>query len=323
MSNIIAVTIGDIKGVGIEILINSWKKKKINNFILLSDIKLVSKLLKNKNLDKQINLISLNNNKINFDKRKINIFSYKTISSEDNTYKSLMYAYKLCKEKICIGLITLPLRKDLIKKNIDKNFIGQTEFFQNINNKKYANMILYHEKIIVSPLTTHLKLKDIAKTVSNKSLLYNMIYTLNKTLKIDFKIKKPKLIVSGLNPHAGENGEIGDEEVKYIKPIISKLNKDGIYIDGPFSADSILINNNLKNYDCFIFMYHDQALVPFKYISQFSGVNYTGNLNIIRTSPDHGTAYNLVGTKKISDKSLINCFKLIKQIHKNRKNVNT
>lgn len=323
MSNIIAVTIGDIKGVGIEILINSWKKKKINNFILLSDIKLVSKLLKNKNLDKQINLISLNNNKINFDKRKINIFSYKTISSEDNTYKSLMYAYKLCVEKICIGLITLPLRKDLIKKNIDKNFIGQTEFFQNINNKKYANMILYHEKIIVSPLTTHLKLKDIAKTVSNKSLLYNMIYTLNKTLKIDFKIKKPKLIVSGLNPHAGENGEIGDEEVKYIKPIISKLNKDGIYIDGPFSADSILINNNLKNYDCFIFMYHDQALVPFKYISQFSGVNYTGNLNIIRTSPDHGTAYNLVGTKKISDKSLINCFKLIKQIHKNRKNVNT
>ncbi len=323
MSNIIAVTIGDIKGVGIEILINSWKKKKINNFILLSNIKLVSKLLKNKNLDKQINLISLNNNKINFDKRKINIFSYKTISSEDNTYKSLMYAYKLCVEKICIGLITLPLRKDLIKKNIDNNFIGQTEFFQNINNKKYANMILYHEKIIVSPLTTHLKLKDIAKTVSNKSLLYNMIYTLNKTLKIDFKIKKPKLIVSGLNPHAGENGEIGDEEVKYIKPIISKLNKDGIYIDGPFSADSILINNNLKNYDCFIFMYHDQALVPFKYISQFSGVNYTGNLNIIRTSPDHGTAYNLVGTKKISDKSLINCFKLIKQIHKNRKNVNT
>ena len=306
-----------------KFLLIHGRKKKINNFILLSDIKLVSKLLKNKNLDKQINLISLNNNKINFDKRKINIFSYKTISSEDNTYKSLMYAYKLCVEKICIGLITLPLRKDLIKKNIDKNFIGQTEFFQNINNKKYANMILYHEKIIISPLTTHLKLKDIAKTVSNKSLLYNMIYTLNKTLKIDFKIKKPKLIVSGLNPHAGENGEIGDEEVKYIKPIISKLNKDGIYIDGPFSADSILINNNLKNYDCFIFMYHDQALVPFKYISQFSGVNYTGNLNIIRTSPDHGTAYNLVGTKKISDKSLINCFKLIKQIHKNRKNVNT
>ena len=100
MSNIIAVTIGDIKGVGIEILINSWKKKKINNFILLSNIKLISKLLKNKNLDKQINLISLNNNKINFDKKKINIFSYKTISPEDNTYKSLMYAYELCKEKL-------------------------------------------------------------------------------------------------------------------------------------------------------------------------------------------------------------------------------
>ncbi len=323
MSNIIAITIGDIKGIGIEILINSWKEKKIKNFILFSDIKLISKFLKNKKLDKQVNIINVNKNKINFDKRKINIFSFKTISLEDNTYKSLVYAYELCKKKICIGLITLPLRKDLIRKNIDKSFIGQTEFFQKINNKKYANMILYHKKIIVSPLTTHLKLKDIAKTVSNKLLLYNLICTLYKTLQIDFKIQKPRLIITGLNPHAGENGEIGDEEIKYIKPVINKLNKKGIYIHGPLSADSILIKNNLKNYDCFIFMYHDQALIPFKYISQFSGVNYTGNLNIIRTSPDHGTAYNLVGSKKISNKSLINCYKLIRQIHRNRKNVNT
>ena len=91
-------------------------------------------------------------------------------------------------------------------------------------------------------------------------------------------------------------------------------------IDGPYSGDSLLIKKNLKIYNCFIYIFHDQALIPFKYISQFSGVNYTGNLSIIRTSPDHGTAYNLIGNKKVSNKSILNCFKFIKKIHRNRKN---
>ena len=96
------------------------------------------------------------------------------------------------------------------------------------------------------------------------------------------------------------------KKLKSLIPVIKKLkNKKILIIDGPFSADSILIKKNIKKYDCFIFIYHDQALIPFKYISQFSGVNYTGNLNIIRTSPDHGTAYNLIGSKKISNKSFI------------------
>ena len=127
-----------------------------------------------------------------------------------------------------------------------------------------------------------------------------------------------KLIISGLNPHAGENGQIGSEEKKYITPIIKKLKKSGVIIDGPMSADSILINKNLLKYDCFIFIFHDQALIPFKFISKFTGVNYTGNLNIIRTSPDHGTAYDLIKTKKFSNKSFINCYKLINKIYKNR-----
>ena len=141
---------------------------------------------------------------------------------------------------------------------------------------------------------------------------------LYKTLKEDFNITKPKLIISGINPHAGENGKIGKEEMNYIIPTIKKLKNKGIKIEGPYSGDSLLINKNLKKYDCFVFMYHDQALIPFKYISQFTGVNYTGNLDIIRTSPDHGTAYDLIGTKKISDLSFLNCFKLTRMIYKNR-----
>ena len=128
----------------------------------------------------------------------------------------------------------------------------------------------------------------------------------------------PKIIISGINPHSGENGQIGNEEKKFIMPIIKKLRKLGISINGPISADSMLIKKNINKYNCFIYIYHDQALIPFKYISQFTGVNYTGNLDIIRTSPDHGTAYDLRGKKNISDTSFLNCFKLIKKIYKNR-----
>ena len=101
--------------------------------------------------------------------------------------------------------------------------------------------------------------------------------------------------------------------------MLNQLRKKGVLIDGPCSGDSLLIKKNFKNYNCFIYIFHDQALIPFKYISQFSGVNYTGNLSIIRTSPDHGTAYNLIGNKNVSNNSILNCFKFIKKIYRNRK----
>ena len=316
MADLIAITIGDIKGVGIKILIDAWINRKINNFILFTDHKIIKQYLNNKNIKIELNIIK--KEKIYIDNKKLNIFSYNSNSKEDNTYKSLKFAYNFCKEKICIGIITLPVRKDLIKNKVNKNFIGHTEYFQKIDNKKYSNMILYNKQIIVSPLTTHIEIKKISKFISNKKFIFNQILNLNNTLKKDFNISKPKLIISGLNPHAGENGKIGKEELTYILPTIKKLNKKGVQIDGPFSADSILIKNNLIKYNCFIFIYHDQALIPFKYISQFSGVNYTGNLSVIRTSPDHGTAYDLLKSKKFSNKSFMNCYKLVKKIYKNR-----
>ena len=179
-------------------------------------------------------------------------------------------------------------------------------------------MILFHKRIIVSPITTHIPLKKISKLISKKNFLYNQIYNIYRCLKIDFNFVKPKIVISGLNPHAGENGSIGTEEEEIITPTIKKLKNNGINIDGPISADSILINKNYKKYNCFIFIFHDQALIPFKFISKFSGVNYTGNLDIIRTSPDHGTANNLVGSNDFSSDSFINCYKLIKKINKNR-----
>ncbi len=318
MNNIIAITIGDINGIGINILLNCFRENKIKNFVLFTNVKILEHYIKKNNIKIKINIYNKDKENFTYVKNSLNIYNYSCNSSNDNTYKSLRYSYKLCKNKLFSGIITLPLRKDLIKNKINKNFIGHTEFFQKIDKKKYSNMLLFHNKIIVSPLTTHIPINKINKFIYDKKFLYSQIKNLNQVLKLDFSIKIPKLIISGLNPHAGEKGSIGTEELNYIIPTIKKLKKEGLNIAGPFSADSLILNNNLKKYDCFIFMYHDQALIPFKYISKFSGVNYTGNLDIIRVSPDHGTAYDLIGSKNISYKSFLNCFKLVMKISKNR-----
>ena len=282
MNNIIAITIGDINGIGIDILIKTFKQKKIKNFILFTNINILKEHLKRKKLSIKLNLINKEKNNLNYLNNDFNIFSYNVNSLEENTYHSLKYAYFFCSKKLCIGMITLPLRKDLIKKRISKKFIGHTEFFQDLDNKKFVNMILFHKNIIISPVSTHIQINKVSKFISNKKYLYNQLKNLYKTLIIDFNFSKPKMAISGLNPHAGENGELGMEEKKIIKPVLKRLKNKGLIIDGPFSADSMLIKKNLSHYDCFVFIYHDQALIPFKYISQFSGVNYTGNLDIIQ-----------------------------------------
>ena len=317
MSSLKAITIGDINGIGLELLVKLYKNKNINDFVLFTDIKIFNKYINKNKIKIKTNHINDCEKKSIYNKKLFNIFSYKSASNEDNTVKSLIYAYKECLKGNYIGIITLPLRKDLIIKNIDSKFIGQTEFFQKLDKKKVSNMILFHKKIITSPLTTHISLKSVSKEVLKKNFLSNKIRSINNTLKIDFNINNPRIIVSGINPHAGENGEIGFEENK-ISHILLQLKKNKINVDGPISADSMLLEKNLKNYNCFVFMYHDQALIPFKYISKFTGVNYTSNLDIIRVSPDHGTAYSLKGSKNVSSTSLENCFKLIKFIYKNR-----
>ena len=314
----IAVSIGDINGIGIQIIIKLWEKRRINNFILVTNFELFKKYLIKKNINIGLNLIDLQKKNINYKKNTFNIFNYKSFSNAENTFKSLQKCYELCKKNICIGIVTLPISKNIIINKIDKNFVGQTEYFKNIDKKKYANMLMIHKKLIVSPLTTHIPVKQITNRISQKLFLYNQILNIELTLRRDFNIKKPKLAISGLNPHSGENGNFGKEEIKIINPLIKNLKKRKILIDGPFSADSILLNDKMGKYDCFLFMYHDQALIPFKYISQFNGINYTGNLDIIRTSPDHGTAYDMVNKKNISYSAILNCFKLIKKIKNNR-----
>ena len=315
MTKLIAVTIGDIKGIGIDIFLSLFSKKKIKNVVLFSNYKIINNYLKKNNINLKINLINVSSQIYKYKSNHLNVFTYKSRSNVENTFNSIIYSHKETIKKKFIGIVTLPIRKDLIIKKINKHFIGHTEFLQKLENKKNSNMILIHDKIVVSPITTHIRINSVSKVLLKKNYFLTQISNLHKILKIDLNIKDPKIIVSGLNPHAGENGKFGDEEI-FINKLIKSLKSKKMNITGTVSADSMLLNN--KNYDCYVFMYHDQALIPFKYISKFSGVNYTGNLDVIRVSPDHGTAYSLKGTKDISYESLKKCFILINKINKNK-----
>ena len=315
MSKLIAVTIGDINGIGIDIFLSLFSANKIKNAVLFSNYIFISNYLKKNKINLKINLINGSLNNYTYKKNHLNLFSYKAKSNVENTFNSIIYSHEETIKKKFIGIVTLPIRKDLIIKKINKHFIGHTEFLQKLENKKNSNMILIHDKIVVSPITTHIRINSVSKVLLKKNYFLTQISNLHKILKIDLNIKDPKIIVSGLNPHAGENGKFGDEEI-FINKLIKSLKSKKMNITGTVSADSMLLNN--KNYDCYVFMYHDQALIPFKYISKFSGVNYTGNLDVIRVSPDHGTAYSLKGTKDISYDSLKKCFILINKINKNK-----
>ena len=315
-----AVTIGDIKGIGIEILIKLWKtkRKKIGNFILITNYKLLIKHLNKINIDLPIVCILDFNDIQRLANRHFLVYNIEAINNHYNTYNSMLLAYTLAKKKRCSSIITLPINKEKIINNIDKNFVGQTELFQKLDKKQYSNMFFYSNKIIITSLTTHIPLKKVTNLLSNSKLIYQKIMLINNTLINDFNIQNPKIAISGINPHAGEKGTIGNEEIKYFKPIIKKLLIKKINIQGPFSADSMFNKKNRSLYDCFVCAFHDQALIAFKLINEFNGVNYTGSLDIIRTSPDHGTAYDIVNSNKANANSLYLSFKVADMIYKNR-----
>jgi len=314
--NLICVSIGDIEGIGIHLLLKEFLNNKINNFVLITNINIFRNYIKFPS--NKINLINEKNIK-NIKNNKLNIFSFKTKNKNTNTLDALEFAYQFTKNKNFIGILTLPLNKYKINKNVSRKFIDQTSYFSNKENKKNSNMVFFYKNNFFIPLTTHIELKNVYKFFKNKNNIINKIEGLTITLKKDFKIQKPKMILAGINPHAGENNIISEDDSKYLQPIIKKLNKKGINIDGPVSGDSMLNKENKNNYDAFIFTYHDQALIPFKIISNYEGVNFTSNLNIIRVSPSHGTAENLIGSNKANSKGIINCFDIINKIYKNRK----
>jgi len=197
------------------------------------------------------------------------------------------------KEGLIDAIVTAPINKIAMGKS-DFGFPGHTEFLQDAFNVKESLMMMVSDSLRVALVTNHTPLKDVVGQIT-KEKLTSKIKVLEDSLKKDFGIEKPTIAILGLNPHAGDEGNIGQEEQDIIRPVIVEAKKNGQFVSGPFPADGFFGTSQFQKFDAILAMYHDQGLVPFKALTFGSGVNFTAGLPIVRTSPDHGTAYDIVG----------------------------
>src|SRR5690606_5565445 len=183
------------------------------------------------------------------------------------------------------------------------SFAGHTEYLTSYFGAKDSLMFLVSEDLRVGVATGHIPLQDVPKSITS-DLIEEKVKLMADSLKKDFGILKPKIAVLGLNPHAGEEGLLGQEEIEIIKPAIQKCKNDGLLIFGPFPSDGFFGTGHFKKVDGILAMYHDQGLIPFKTLAFESGINFTAGLSVIRTSPDHGTAYDIAGKNLADEKSM-------------------
>ena len=210
------------------------------------------------------------------------------------------------------ALVTGPLNKEALI-SIEKKFTGHTEYIQKITKSNDALMMLASSKLKVALATTHIPLNKVATSIT-KNLIINKIKILNNDLKTKFNIKKPNIKILGLNPHAGENGKIGKEELDHIKPAVSELRRSKINVSMPISADTAFSQKILKETDAYLGMYHDQVLPVLKTLSFGNSINITLGVPIIRTSVDHGVALDIAGTNKSDVSSLSLAIKTAKKL---------
>ncbi|MFN3603478.1 MAG: PdxA family protein [Leptonema sp. (in: bacteria)] len=231
-------------------------------------------------------------------------YNYKkpSLESAKLSYETLQIACKKIKAHHCKGLVTAPVSKYWIQK-LDPHFTGHTGYLANFF-KKTVVMILYSDYFSVLPVTEHVAIKKVSKEFIKRIQSEEFLKILQNLHKK--KIFKKKWVFLGFNPHCGENGHIGVEEIRYVIPFIKKLKSLNIKIEGPISSDSFFMSENLRKYDLIIGGYHDQVLIPFKMIAQLDGINITFGLPFLRTSPDHGTAYDIAFKDKADFRSMRN-----------------
>jgi 4-hydroxythreonine-4-phosphate dehydrogenase len=278
----IGITLGDPGGIGIEVALKALSTYK-RSFTLFGSQKAIKFYSRKLNL-KVPGTAKIVDVKGDFQMGKISKTNGKV------AYKSIIEAIKAAKGGFCKAIVTAPINKKAIHLAGFK-YPGHTEIFaKNFSCKNFAMMMVSSEMKIVF-LTTHLPLSSLSSLLS-KELIIEKVRLAEKNLKPYWNLRRPSFGILGLNPHAGDNGLFGREEEEIIKPAIKELQKEGFDIEGPFPADSYW---NFQNKDCTIALYHDQGMIPFKMKSCGKGVNVTLGLPIPRTSPDHGTAFDIAG----------------------------
>lgn len=323
---IVGISIGDLNGIGSEVVLKTFEDARMLEFctpVIFANVKIVSFLKKSFESTSSIHGIDKLDQIV---LGKINVFNLwregvdLNLGTNDDkvgeyAIKSFVAATKALKEGIVDVLVTAPINKYNIQSESFK-FPGHTDYLaQELEGD--ALMLMVSDNLRVGLLTDHVPLNEVAGHLTEE-LIKKKIETVKQTLIRDFSINKPKIAVLGLNPHCGDGGVIGSEDDAVLKPTLKKIFEKGTLVFGPFSADSFFGSNHYEKYDAIIATYHDQGLIPFKTLSFGRGVNYTAGLDKVRTSPDHGTAYDIAGKNQADFTSFKEAVYLAIDIYKSR-----
>ena len=309
---IIGFTCGDLNGIGLEIIIKTLGDARILDFCtpvvfannksinfyrkLLPEINFTFTIIKDLSRvnAKQINVFSCWEEDVAINPGQL------TAEGGKYAFKSLAAAVDGLQKNQIHGIVTAPIHKKNIQSE-EFNYSGHTPYFKDAFNVPDVVMLMVASNIRVGLLTEHIPITELAGHINTAAIL-SKLKIINSSLIKDFGIDKPKIAVLGLNPHAGDEGLIGKEEETIIKPAIKEAKHHNLLAFGPFSADAFFARAQFEKFDAVLAMYHDQGLIPFKSLAIGEGVNYTAGLPIVRTSPDHGTAFDIAG-KGIADAS--------------------
>lgn len=325
----IGITVGDINGIGPEVIIKALRDNRILNYmtpVIYGSAKTLSYYRKALQMEdfnysqvkdsgqlllKKVNVINCWNEMV-----EINAGS---VTPEAG--KASLDALEKATEDLKAGLIDAVVTGPINKHNIQNEkfqFAGHTEYFTKKFGAQDSLMFMTSDTLKIGVVTGHIPVKEISNTIT-KELISRKLKIMEQSLINDFGIAKPRIAVLGLNPHAGEEGLLGKEDQEVITPVIKEFKEKGTLVFGPFPADGLFGKGDFKKFDAILAMYHDQGLIPFKTLAFESGVNFTAGLPVIRTSPDHGTAYDIAGKDLASATSMREAIYLAKDIYLNRK----
>ncbi|MGO4292887.1 4-hydroxythreonine-4-phosphate dehydrogenase PdxA [Chitinophaga sp. RAB17] len=324
---VIGITIGDINSIGAEIIIKTFMDARMMEFctpVIFASNKTINfyrKLMNENNFNYQSikDFTRLNHKQVNVYncwEEEVQI-TPGVLNETGGKYaaRALEVAIKCMQEGYINGLVTAPIHKNNIQ-STTFNYTGHTPYLRDAFNAKDVLMFMTADNMRVGLLTEHVPLADVAKYVTKENIL-GKLQLMKDSLVKDFGIDQPRIAVLGLNPHAGDDGLIGREEIDQIIPAIRHAKGNGILCYGPYSADAFFAREMFKQFDGVLAMYHDQGLIPFKSLASGNGINYTAGLGVVRTSPDHGTAFDIAG-KNLADpdsfrQAIFTCLEILEQ----------
>ncbi|MEP3210768.1 MAG: 4-hydroxythreonine-4-phosphate dehydrogenase PdxA [Maribacter sp.] len=323
----LGISIGDLNGIGCEVALKTFQDSRMLDFctpVFFASNKTIAAQTKALRMDIKYNGIQEASKAIDGKINVVNVWKeipnlqFGEATEEAGSYaiQSLKAAVEALKNNEIDVLVTAPINKNNIQSE-DFKFPGHTDYLaQELEGESLMFMVT--DGLKVGLLTDHVAVKD-APAAINPILIRTKVRTVEKSLRADFGIRSPKIALLGINPHSGDNGTIGKEDDEILKPVIKEMSDAGHFVFGPYAADSFFGSESHKNFDAILAAYHDQGLIPFKTLSFGKGVNYTAGLSKVRTSPDHGTAYEIAGKGEADFGSFKEAVFTALRIFKNRK----